>query len=354
MEKNKKILLATFSNISDHQDKVVVLYEEMKKAGYNVYLMLPNTVEVECEKNDQTWFVKCPNRPGITKGTFNIYNLLSMLNKIRKEKFDYIFFETLHVWNLPVMLWRRKTKVLQMIHDVIPHGGDRTAKQVEIMNKTVCKLANKIIICNKKYKKELYDRYKIHSDKVECVELWERYPGFIQSKKNGRMLFFGRLNPYKGADNLLKIVRQCPGIHFDIVGKADPQVADIIEELDKFSNVTVDERYIADNEIDQVFERCEWVILPYNSATQSGVVVEAYKHSKPIVSFDVGAISEQVENGKTGFLVDAGNISMFVEKIIEANNVSEDDYEQYCKNAYNFGFERFSPLKAMEKITKLR
>ena len=42
----KKILLSTFSNISDHQDKVIVLYEEMKATGYDVYLMLPEKMSL--------------------------------------------------------------------------------------------------------------------------------------------------------------------------------------------------------------------------------------------------------------------------------------------------------------------
>ena len=91
----RKILLSTFSNISDHQDKVVVLYEEMKMAGYNVYLMLPKKIDVECEKSDRTWFVDCPNRPGIAKGTFNIFFLrpcmygIFLLWCLRKRKLKF-------------------------------------------------------------------------------------------------------------------------------------------------------------------------------------------------------------------------------------------------------------------------
>lgn len=354
MNKKKKILLVTFSNISDHQDKVVVLYEEMRKKGYNVFLLLPEKIDVECEKSNRTWFMQCPDRPGIAKGTFNIKHLFLIIRKVKKGNFDYILFETLHLWNLPLMLSSGKnTEVFQMIHDVIPHGGDRTAKQVELMNRTVCKWADKIIICNNKYKTELCKRYKISSNKVKCIELWERYPEFQEAKKSGYMLFFGRLNPYKGANNLLKIVELCLEIKFDIIGKSDPQVTEIIKELKKFPNVTVDERYVSDNEIKSIFQKCEWVILPYNSATQSGVVVESYKHSKPVISFDVGAISEQVEDGKTGFLVASGDIATFAEKIQKANATSQERYNQYCKSAYGYGYEKFSPQKAAEKLSSL-
>ena len=240
----------------------------------------------------------------------------------------------------------KKTQVLQMIHDVIPHGGDRTAKQVDLMNKAVGRLADKIFICNIKYKDALCKRYRVDPNKVVSMNLWERFPEYKETKKTGYMLFFGRLNPYKGADNLLKIAEQCPNIHFSIVGKADPQTADIIERLKEFPNVTVDERYITDNEIADVFYNSEWVILPYNSATQSGVVVEAYKHSKPVVSFDVGAISEQVEDGKTGFLIKAKDVYSFSKKLMELSSISDKQYKQYCESAYVYGYNMFSPRRA--------
>ena len=351
MAKLKKILVVTFSNISDHQDKVSVLYEELLEMGFDVYIVLPQNVDIECEKSDRTWFVKCPDRPGVTKGTFNFINLGLVIRKIIKGKFDIIFFETLHVWNLPIMLLiGKKTKIFQMIHDVIPHKGDKGEKLVDLMNRTVIKLANEIIICNKKYKESLCERYSANPNKVRCIELWERFPAYKETRRKGHMLFFGRLNPYKGADNLLEIVKQCPGIQFDVVGKADSQVLNIINELKQYPNVTVNEGYIADDEIVNVFDACDWCILPYNSATQSGVVVEAYKNSKPVICFDVGAISEQVQNGATGFLIASGDVKAFANKINEVSKISDDDFIAYCKRGYEYGYQQFSAKKAAEKI----
>lgn len=348
-----KILLITFSNISDHQDKVAVLYEELLRMGADAYMMLPKDIDIKCEHSGRTYFVDCPSRPGIAKGTFNAKNLLHVINIIKRGHFDAILFETLHVWNLPIMILSGKTRVYQMIHDVIPHGGDKGAKQVDLMNKTVISMADGIVICNKKYKKALCQRYNANPKKVKCIELFERYPEYKAPKRNGHMLFFGRLNPYKGADNLLQIVKLCPDVKFDVVGKADPLVADIIEELKKYKNVNVNEGYIPDEEIASIFDSCEWSILPYNSATQSGVVVESYKNSKPVICFDVGAITEQVVDGKTGFLIKEKDITAFSNKIKEALQLSDEEYKVFCKNGYEFGYNQFSPKKAASKILKI-
>lgn len=54
------------------------------------------------------------------------------------------------------------------------------------------------------------------------------------------------------------------------------------------------------------FHGSDWSILPYTSATQSGVIVDSYRLSRPVIAFNVGAISEQIEGGVTGFLIEAG------------------------------------------------
>ena len=53
------------------------------------------------------------------------------------------------------------------------------------------------------------------------------------------------------------------------------------------------------------------MVLPYKSATQSGVVPIAYHFNRPVIVTDVGGLSEIVMKGKTGYAVqpDARNIA---------------------------------------------
>ena len=343
----------TFSDISDHQDKVVSLYDEMKKK-YSTYLMVADDVQVPVERTDKTWLVKCPKRPGICKGTFDAPALMSVLRRIRKEKFDVIFFETLHVWNLPILLLAGKnTTTYQMIHDVIPHSGDSGAKMVDLMNKTVCKIADNIIICNEKYKNALCDRYHISEKRVFSTPLWEKFPEYNYVKRTGKVLFFGRLNPYKGVNNLLKLVDLCPEISFDVIGKADPQVQNIIDELKTKKNVTLNNEYVKEEEIQGIFENSDWILLPYNSATQSGIVLDSYKFSKPVLAFEVGAISEQVVDGVSGYLITPGDVMKFAEKLKDLMKMTDDDYEKICYSAYKYGYDNFAITSTVDRFVSI-
>lgn len=345
----KKILLVTFSDNADHQDTMFGMYEEIrKKKGWDAYLLCIQSPKVRLERSDHTWLVDCPERPGVTKKTFNLVLLFSVIHRVRKEKFDAIYFESLHTWNLPLMVFSGRAKTYQVIHEVIPHDGDRQVKMVDLMNKAVVKLADTIVLHNKTYVQDMIDRYGIGAERVKCLESWRRYPEYTAPVHSGRVLFFGRINPYKGADNLLEIVRQCPEIPFDVIGRVDPQMKEVAAQLAEEANVKLNNDYVTDQEMGEAFINCDWVIVPYNSASQSGVIIDAYKYSRPVMAFAVGAIPEQVDDGKSGYLVEPGNQEKFVEKLKEAVHLSREEYDQISRYSYQYGSGKYAAGSAVE------
>ena len=311
------------------------------------------TPKVKLQKSDHTWLVDCPERPGVTKKTFNLPLLVSIIHRIRKQHFDAIYFESLHTWNLPIMLISGKTKTYQVIHEVIPHEGDSQVKMVDLMNKAVVKFADTIVLRNKTYIQDMIDRYGISADRVKYLELWRRYPAYTTPAHNGRALFFGRINPYKGADNLLEIVRLCPDIQFDVIGRVDPQMQKVVEQLAKEKNVKLNNDYVTDEEMREAFINCDWAIVPYNSASQSGIIIDAYKYSRPVIAFAVGAIPEQVDDGKSGYLVVAGDNQKFAAKLREAKKMSTEQYDAMSRNAYQYGSKKYATIGAVERFVAL-
>ena len=350
----KKVLLVTFSDNADHQDTLFGMYEEMRKrSDWDTYLLCIKTPKVELQKSDHTWLVDCPERPGVTKKTFNLPLLVSIIHRIRKEHFDAIYFESLHTWNLPIMLMSGKVKTYQVVHEVIPHEGDSQVKMVNLMNKAVVKFADTIVLRNKTYIQDMIDRYGISADRVKYLELWRRYPAYTTPVHSGRVLFFGRINPYKGADNLLEIVRLCPNIQFDVVGLVYSQMQGIVDQLAKEKNVMVNNNYVTDAEMREAFVNCDWVIVPYNSASQSGIIIDAYKYSRPVIAFAVCAIPEQVDDGKSGYLVEAGDNKKFADKLKEAMKLNAEEYDTMSSYAYQYGSKKYATGDAMNRFMEL-
>lgn len=350
----KKVLLVTFSDNADHQDTLFGMYEELRKrSDWDAYLLCIKTPKVELQQSDHTWLVDCPERPGVTKKTFNLPLLLSIIHRIRREHFDTIYFESLHTWNLPIMMMSGKAKTYQVIHEVIPHEGDSQVKMVDLMNKAVVKFADTIVLRNKTYIQDMIDRYGIGAERVKYLELWRRYPDYTAPVHNGRALFFGRINPYKGADNLLEIVRLCPYIQFDVIGRVDPQMQDVVDQLAKEKNVKLNNDYVSDAEMRAAFINCDWAIVPYNSASQSGIIIDAYKYSRPVIAFAVGAIPEQVDDAKSGYLVEAGDNQKFAAKLKEAMQLSAEQYDAMSRDAYQYGSKKYATSGAVERFVKL-
>lgn len=350
----RKVLLVTFSDNADHQDTLFGMYEEMRKqSDWNAYLLCIKTPKVELQQSDHTWLIDCPERPGVTKKTFNFPLLLSVIHRIRREHFDAIYFESLHTWNLPIMMMSGKAKTYQVIHEVIPHEGDSQVKMVDLMNKAVVKFADAIVLRNKTYIQDLIERYGIGAERVRYLELWRRYPSYTQPVHNGHALFFGRINPYKGADNLVEIVRLCPNIQFDVIGRVDPQMQDVVDQLSKEKNVKLNNNYVTDAEMREAFINSDWAIVPYNSASQSGIIIDAYKYSRPVIAFAVGAIPEQVDNGKSGYLVATGDNQKFAEKLREAMQMSAEQYDAMSREAYQYGSKKYATGCAVERFVAL-
>lgn len=352
-----KVLLVTFSDNADHQDITFGMFESLYKedrADCDVWVMGIDTPKVGIMDTPHTHLVDCPKRPGIEKKTFDLKELHRIIRWIKKEQFDAIFFETLHVWNLPIMMrCGKKTRVFQMIHDLIPHEGDKQSKSVHIMNKAVCRLADYIVLPNKKYLSKVTEIYGVGPDRVCFIDMWRRFPEYVQPRYSKRVLFFGRLNPYKGIDNLLDIVRMCPDIEFDVVGRVDPQVQDLVDELKKMPNVSMKNGYVSDEEMADAFIQADWVILPYNSATQSGVVIDGYRYGRPCIAFDVGAITEQIEDGVSGYLIEPGNNEAFAAKVKEAIDMDRETYSRMSGSAYAFGVEKYAAEGAVNRFLEL-
>ena len=63
------------------------------------------------------------------------------------------------------------------------------------------------------------------------------------------------------------------------------------------------------------FQRCQVVALFSHEETLPTVLAQALAVGKPVVASHVGGVPELVDNGQTGFLVDAGDERRFAERL---------------------------------------
>jgi len=123
------------------------------------------------------------------------------------------------------------------------------------------------------------------------------------------LLFFGYIRPYKGLEYLL---RAMPGILEEmdavlyVVGEFyedSSRYRRYVEENGLAEKVVFVDRYVDNREVGKYFTAADLVVLPYISATQSGIAQISIAFDRPMVVTGVGGLPEVVREGRTGFVV---------------------------------------------------
>ncbi len=138
------------------------------------------------------------------------------------------------------------------------------------------------------------------------------------------VLFFGLVKKYKGLDVLLKAFAteklKDSDIKLIVAGEFydnKQYYLDMIEQLGLHSRVKLFDYFIPTSRVKYFFSVADAVILPYRSATQSGVTQVAYHFGVPMIVSDVGALPDLVPDGKAGFVFKSGDFQQLSEKILQ-------------------------------------
>jgi len=144
------------------------------------------------------------------------------------------------------------------------------------------------------------------------------------------VLFFGRIEAYKGIELLYKCFQQNKALRnkkLVIAGKGSIYFE---RDASNEANIIFINRRIADDEIKWLFQRAAVLVLPYTTATQSGVSSYAYFFKKPVIASNIGGLRDTIIDGKTGLLFRQNDIDDLAEKIIRLLS-NEQAYQAIVK-----------------------
>jgi len=124
------------------------------------------------------------------------------------------------------------------------------------------------------------------------------------------ILFFGYVREYKGLRYLLRAMPEVlKSVDADllVVGEfyEDRAIYDrLITDLGIGERVRIVGEHVPDEAVAGYFVASDVVVLPYVSATQSGITQIAFAYGLPVISTNVGGLPEVVEDGRTGYIVE--------------------------------------------------
>jgi glycosyltransferase involved in cell wall biosynthesis len=122
------------------------------------------------------------------------------------------------------------------------------------------------------------------------------------------LLSYGAVRPYKGIDLALEALAQVdPQVKAKLIvagrfWEGKHELCALRDELGLEQQVEFRDAYLSDDETALLFAACDAALLPYRSATQSGVAQLAFAYGRPVIATNVGGLSSAVTHGRDGLL----------------------------------------------------
>jgi glycosyltransferase involved in cell wall biosynthesis len=283
------------------------------------------------------------------KNTLSWIKLLSTNKSILQA--DLTILESFSLaadWYLLLKL--RNKKLYYILHDPVPHTGEKQWR--EVLSGICYKYVNKFLL----YSSFSTDLFNSHFPQYVGKTITLQTPIYtnlkipVQTKVSSqkkKVLFFGRISPYKGVDLFYAAAEQLSkefnDVLFIIAGKSiigySPQF------LDNNSNVNIQvlNRFIDLNTLSELMTDSSFCVLPYLDATQSGVVMTAYAYDLPVLVSDCPGLLEycfdpenfSFKNGDLNNLISKMRTLLLNDSLLEENKKSIALYADMNVSANN-------------------
>ena len=317
-------------------------------------------------------FVKIPNTHWNT-----LVDLICNKNRLSRYIIDICKKNQIglvHFINGPVdiktskLLQKRGIKVVSTIHDLQAHEAKkewykmikhrivykRLGEKVRRGNNFITNSKNQEQILKHTYPDKTIFYHPFPSLVTDIVKNGNDAPEELKGLKQPYILFFGRIEEYKGVSLLYKVFTSTPELNgkftLVIAGKGTNT------EVSNGNNVLFLNRYVKDTEVAYLFQNSKAVVYPYISATQSGVLTLALYFGTPILASDVPFFKETINGIDNGLLFRRGDENELRTALLELLNMDTSEMKQkekeYYKHHYNKGVLRYELKKIYSDVKR--
>lgn len=240
---------------------------------------------------------------------------------------------------------KKNAKVITILDNVIPHEQKFFDKP---LTKYFLKKNSGFVVMSDAVKEDLlqlkpdaayikmphplYNHFGQKLDKQQARKLLHIHP----DKKT--ILFFGFIRDYKGLDLLIEAFGKLDtGYQLVIAGESYGSFdayQKLIDASPRKDSIHCFNDYIPDSKVPEFFSAADVCVLPYKSATQSGITSISYHFDVPLIATNVGGLQETIEHRKTGLIVELANADMIKDAILHF--YSESSGIDYFENIQSY------------------
>lgn len=278
--------------------------------------------------------------------------LFTLLFTMHRYDRIHFFWSILPILELPLFTLLQR-KLVFTFHNDVPHGY---AKRVYRPFGRLYALCKKVHFVSPSTMQHFMQRYRPDDPtKAVCLNhgllpLLPADPVFNRRGMEKCIIFWGNVKAYKGIET---VVRMCESgyfraYRFEVYGKWDPELHAHKETLLRYG-ATVDDRFLPLEELQILMRRDAVFILPYATATQSGVAYTLLYYKRTFIASDRGDNAALLRNmGLDALLFDPDELTQIVSAL------------QYCSEHFEAigsrleeGKKRFAWTKVMANALSL-
>jgi D-inositol-3-phosphate glycosyltransferase len=356
---------------------LAVLYEKLREKGHEVHFVsfrrqFPKVLFPGQTQKD-TGPATIDVHPEPRLGPLNPLSWWATARAIRWLRADAVIFK----WWIPffgpsygclvrMLRSRHEPRSVAILDNVVPHEGWPMGR---FWTRFGLKPFHGYIAQSETVYKEFLERFpEVPPERIRRVHhpVYDCYPSNLTREQARQklgikephvLLFFGFIKPYKGLVDLLDAF---PQIHEAIGGVRLLIVGEVYGERGEYERriassplkeaATWIDHYVPNEEVGVYFRAADVAVLPYRSASQSGIIQIAYAHGLPVVTTRVGGLPEAVAEGESGLMVPPQNPKVLAEACIKffKESLSEKLKPGVEKAARRFGWEPL--IQAIEEL----
>ncbi|MGE5710315.1 MAG: glycosyltransferase family 4 protein [Nitrospira sp.] len=255
-------------------------------------------------------------------------------------------FETFD--RVPLMLYYKLLgkRTLLTVHNVNTRERDsRDSSFNRLTLKIQYRLVDHLFVHTERMKRELSEQFNVTSSKISVIPFGinNAVPQTALSPEEARqrlgipvedraILFFGNIAPYKGLEYLVEafLLIMAGGGGYRLIIAGNPKncesywsaVRDSLNNHPNRDRILLKIEFVPEAETELYFKAADVVVLPYRHIFQSGVLSLSYSFGLPVIASDVGALRDDIIEGKTGFVCrpeDSVDLARVIQQYFESD-----------------------------------
>ncbi len=176
---------------------------------------------------------------------------------------------------------------------------------------------DKLIVASS-YMKTCLIQNGFSTDRIEVIPYYTEPLKYDQVNFQDFVLFVGRIHETKGLQHLIMALKACPDeLKLIVVGEGAYK-KEIEKQISRFNlgHRVEFPGWHSQEQLSEYYLKCLALVVPSLWPEPFGIVgIEAMSYRKPVIAYNVGGISDWLEDGINGFIMERNNIASLTDKI---------------------------------------